>query len=70
MVEKIAMSELVEWHRVDEVLPDSDETVLVVESGNPEVLAGYLDGDVWRDVEGFRLDTVLFWAVWPCGPVQ
>ena len=65
-----AMSELIEWHRAADVLPDADTTVLVIEAGEVEVWPGYLDGDVWRNADGFPLATVLFWAHMPEGPQQ
>lgn len=65
-----AMSELIEWFKADEKLPDSDTTVLVIEAGEVEVWPGYLDGDVWRNADGFPLPAVLFWAPMPEGPMQ
>ncbi len=65
-----AMSELIEWFRAEETLPDSDTTVLVIQPGEVEVWPGYLDGDTWRCAEGFPLAGVLFWAHMPEGPAQ
>lgn len=64
-----AESELIEWHRVEN-LPDSDTTVLIIAGGDTEVWLGYLDGDQWRDADGFRIDNVIYWAHVPSGPVQ
>lgn len=63
-----SMSELIEWHRADEALPDSDTTVLVIVGGDVESWPGYLDGDEWRNAEGFPLENVVFWAHMPEGP--
>lgn len=66
-----AMSELLEWFRADETLPDSDTTVLVIQEGEVDVWPGYLNGDVWLSADGFfPLEGVLFWAHMPEGPCQ
>lgn len=65
-----ALSELIEWFRVGNTLPDSDTTVLVIQGGDVDVWPGYLDGDVWRNADGFPLEDVLFWAHMPEGPCQ
>jgi len=65
-----SMSELIEWHRADEVLPDADETVLVIQPGEVEVWPGYLDGKRWRGADSYPLTGVLFWAHMPGGPEQ
>ena len=65
-----AMSELIEWHRADEVLPDAETDVLVIGPGDAEVWPGYLDGEQWRTPDGFRITAVLFWADMPEGPEQ
>lgn len=65
-----AMSELIEWQRADAALPDSDTTVLVIPAGEVEVWPGYLDGEQWRNSDGFPLGEVLFWANMPEGPEQ
>jgi hypothetical protein len=64
-----AMSELIEWHRTDEVLPDSDMTVLIVQLYDPEPWPGYLDGETWKTAEGFERADVVFWAAMPSGPM-
>lgn len=59
--------ELITWHDVGEQLPDADITVLVRTHGCEEpVWLGYLDGEVWRDVDGLEI-TVLRWADMPLG---
>jgi len=68
--EMAAMSELIEWFRADEVLPDTDTTVLVIQGGEVESWPGYLDGEQWRNAESFPLNNVLFWAHLPEGPMQ
>lgn len=64
------IEERIEWCAVAEMLPDSDETVLVYheEAGDP-VWLGFLDGSVWRLVDGCRLDPEpSHWARMPAGP--
>ena len=65
-----AMSELIEWFRADEALPDSDTTVLIIQGGEVDCWPGYLDGEQWRNADGFPLPDVLFWAHMPEGPLQ
>lgn len=66
----MTMTETIEWHRADEVLPDADTDVLVIQQGEVEVYAGFLDGDQWRSADGWPLPGVLFWADMPEGPKQ
>ena len=66
----MSMNETIEWHRADEVLPDADTDVLVIQPGEAEVWPGYLDGDQWRTSDGFPMAAVLFWADMPKGPTQ
>ena len=57
------------WHLVDEVLPDSDTTVLVFHKDEDEPVGlGFHDGECWRQVDGARA-VVSHWAVLPEGPV-
>jgi hypothetical protein len=63
-------SEIIDWFRPVEMLPDDDTTVLVITGGEVEVWPGFLDGDVWRSADGFPLPDVLFWAHMPEGPEQ
>jgi len=63
-------SEIIDWFRPVEMLPDDDTTVLVITAGEVEVWPGYLDGDGFRSAEGFPLPDVLFWAHMPEGPAQ
>lgn len=62
--------EMIGWFKAEETLPDSDTTVLVIIGGDTEIWIGYLDGEQWRDADGFKLDNVLFWAHMPEGPKQ
>ena len=64
------MRETIEWHRADEVLPESDTDVLVILPGEVNVWPGYRGGRQWFSADGFRLDAVLFWADMPQGPTQ
>ena len=66
----ISMSETIEWHQADEVLPDADTDVLVIAPGEVEVYTGYLDGEQWRSADGWPLPAVLFWADMPEGPAR
>lgn len=67
-VTPVAMAELIEWHDATEVLPDADETVLIIMGGDVEAWVGYLDGDQWRDDSAFPVDRVIYWASLPQGP--
>ena len=46
--------------------PDTDRTVLIA-TGLREVASGYLD-DRWRDVTGYPIDNVQYWAEMPAHP--
>lgn len=63
-----AMSEIIEWFKAAETLPDSDTTVLIIQGGEVEAWPGYLDGEQWRSADGYPLQSVLFWAHMPEGP--
>ena len=65
-----ARSELIEWFCPEERLPKDDESVLLIQGGDPEVWMGYWDGEAWLSDEGFVLRSVLFWAAKPEGPLQ
>lgn len=67
-IEMAAMSELIEWMRPADALPDSDMTVLVIEGGEVDAWPGFLDGEQWRTADGFPIANVLFWAHMPQGP--
>lgn len=67
------MSEIIEWFDPAEQMPDSDTTVLLIISGDPETSLGYHDGTTWLEalgvMDGFPImDDVLFWAHLPEGP--
>lgn len=64
----MSMSETIEWHRADEVLPEVDTNVLVIQPGEVEVWPAYLDGERWWSGDGWPLPAVLFWAEMPEGP--
>ncbi len=66
----ISMSETIEWHRADEVLPDADTDVLCIGEGEVDTWMGFLDGDQWRNADGWPVNNVLFWADAPQGPKQ
>lgn len=66
----ISMSETIEWHRADEVLPDADTNVLYICEGEVDAWMGFLDGDQWRNADGWPENNVLFWADAPQGPKQ
>jgi len=60
---------LVDWKKVADQMPDSDETVLVYgPTLDPDVWLGYHDGECWRDVAGEKLEPVLAWAPLPEPP--
>jgi len=63
-----SMTETIEWHRADEVLPDADTTVMVIHGGDVDAWPGYYDGIHWFCADGFRLADVLFWADMLEGP--
>jgi hypothetical protein len=65
-----SMTETIEWHRADEVLPDADTDVLCICAGEIEAWMGFLDGDQWRKDDGWPVNGVLFWAYAPTGPWQ
>lgn len=65
-----AQSEIIEWVKPDEMLPDSDDTVLVIQGGDAEVFLGFFDNGRWKDADGFMLNDVIFWANMPEGPEQ
>ena len=62
------LRQLIEWHPVDSRLPDADLTVLVALKDDAEdVWLGYLDGETWRNAEGFPIK-VTHWAEIPLPP--
>lgn len=64
------LTETITWIPVAEGLPDADLTVQVVTEGCAEpTWLGYLDGDVWRDVENTEI-VVTHWADMLKGPAQ
>lgn len=60
--------EVIGWMAVADELPDADTTVLVynVAWADP-VWLGWLDGEVWRQVDGSPVE-VTHWADVPGGP--
>lgn len=61
--------ELVRWVRVTQALPDDEETVLIVPSGETEAFIGYLCAGVWYyDSTSEVSGGVLYWAKFPAGP--
>lgn len=70
-----AMSELIEWQRPEDALPDTEETVLLYmpEAEGEPVWPGYFDhyGDfVWLLADGMPAGQVTHWAYFPEGPAQ
>ena len=65
-----ALSEIIEWFRTEDSLPDDDTTVLVIQGGDAEVFLGFYDNVRWKDADGFLLNDVIFWAHMPEGPEQ
>lgn len=65
-----ALSEIIEWFRTEDSLPDDDTTVLVIQGGDTEVFLGFYDSGRWKDADGFLLNDVIFWAHMPEGPEQ
>lgn len=56
------------WKRCEDVMPDSDETVMVHHPGEDEpVWLGYHDGEVWRYVDGAQCG-VTHWMELPAPP--
>lgn len=70
-----ALSEIIEWRRPDDELPDSEETVLLYmpEADSEPIWPGYFDhyGDFcWKLADGMPADEVTYWAYFPEGPAQ
>ena len=58
------------WRDALERLPDDGETVIIHTLGG-EVLTGFVDGGVWRNVAGARIheeEPVLHWSPFPHPP--
>lgn len=56
------------WKRCEDVMPDSDETVMVHHPGEDEpVWIGYHDGEVWRYIDGAQCG-VTHWMELPAPP--
>ena len=66
----VAVTETIEWFKIDDTLPDADTTVLIARQDDPEVWLGYYDGVHWRCIDGFKLNDVIHWAHPPKGPQQ
>lgn len=60
----------IDWRNAVAELPDADATVLVsVPEADEPVWLGWLDGDVWRYVDGSEIPVpVKAWAELPGGP--
>lgn len=70
-----ALSEIIEWRRPEDELPDADETVLLCmpEADGQPVWPGYFDyyGDLcWMLADGTPAGNVTHWACFPEGPAQ
>lgn len=68
-----AKSELIEWRRPEDELPDTEETVLLYmpEADGEPVWPGYFDhyGDFcWLLADGMPAGQVTHWAYFPEGP--
>ena len=68
-----AMSELIEWRRPEDELPDTEETVLLYmpEAEGEPVWPGYFDhyrDCCWLLADGMPAGTVTHWAYFPEGP--
>lgn len=63
-------AELIRWVRVEDQLPDAEETVLLWREGDDFPWMGYLNGKQWFSAEGFvfRFPSVTHWARMPTGP--
>lgn len=58
-----------EWTRVEDGLPDSDETVMIATpTGSEPVWLGYHDGEMWRAAAGYPI-RVTHWMPMPEPPV-
>jgi hypothetical protein len=60
------------WSSVDDELPDDGEAVLIYQE-DADVWMGFLDGDVWRLIDGSRCDEhepVTHWQHLPEPPQQ
>ena len=62
------MAEIVVWHSANEVLPDSDITVMIICGGDTEAWPGYWDGETWRTADGVPLSQVIYWTDMLEGP--
>lgn len=67
------LSETIHWHRVDDALPDAEETVLLwmQDAAGDPVWPGYFDyyGDqCWLLADGMPAGNVTHWASFPEGP--
>ena len=61
------ITETLTWHPVASP-PDSDTTVLIFDrTASEPVWLGYLDGDTWRNTEGYPMCPT-HWAPTPEGP--
>lgn len=61
-------SELIFWHAVADVMPDSEITVLLFDpNGSEPIWLGYKDKDGWFYIDGHRA-TPTHWADMPHGP--
>lgn len=64
--------ETLNWHRVEDQLPDAEITVLFYapDYGSP-VWAGWFDGEQWYHDGGGKLPKpVTHWAEFPLGPIE
>ena len=65
-----ALSEIIEWFRVDEALPAACAAVLVVVNGSVDERYGHMVGAEWRDSDGFFMNSPEYWAYPPEGPAR
>ena len=59
------------WTSVANSLPENDDLLLIV--NGRETVVGYYDAKgapTWRDVEGYPLKSVSWWAPIPLSPVE
>lgn len=64
-------AELIRWIRVEDEMPDAEETVLLA-LDNDSPWPGYFDGLDWRGADGIYIpaESVTHWASMPAGPAQ
>ena len=61
-------AEIVRWVRVEDALPDADETVFVLSPGDDCPWPAYTDGARWYEADGMPCLAPEYWATLPTGP--